>query len=182
MSTSAIILAAGRSARMGELKQLLPWRGRTLIECSLAPYLELGLPLVVVLGCEHRRIAPVLKDLPLEVVVHPEWSRGMGSTLAAGVKSLGPQVERVFIGLADMPDITPALLKALMKVQAPTVCPIHAGRRGHPVLFERTLFAELARLDGDRGARHLLSDPALVAWPSAECLKDLDTPEDYSSP
>ncbi|MGE0488000.1 MAG: NTP transferase domain-containing protein [Vulcanimicrobiota bacterium] len=182
MNTSVIVLAAGRSARMGELKQLLPWRGQTILECSLAPYLEVGLPVVVVLGYEYHRIAPRLEALPVQILVHSEWSRGMGSSLAAGVKTLAPEVERLLVGLGDMPEIGPGLVQAMLAVNAPNACPVYQGRRGHPVLFERSFFAELARLDGDRGARHLMNEATLVEWPTPECLRDIDTPADYSSP
>jgi len=194
---AALILAAGASRRMGSPKALLPWGKGSLLrhvaEVALAsPCRET----FVVLGAEGRRVADELRGLAVHAIENESWERGMGSSLATGIRAVEAGEDpaepwrAVLILLCDQPAVTPELLGRLISVaregaraEAPRtmVACRYAGSLGPPALFARSLFGELRALDGDRGAKALLlRDPTAVASVEfAEGALDLDTPEDY---
>ena len=184
MRIGALVLAAGRSSRMGQPKVLLPWRGRPLLEHVLAVLAEAGAePVLVVTGPDTPPL-PALGGA--ELVHHPGAREGMGSSLAAGVRALGGRADAVLICLGDQPGIAAGTVAALVAALAPpalAAAPLYRGGvRGHPVLFAAALFAELGALQGDRGARAVLEGhpAALVAIP-APAPADVDTPGDYAA-
>jgi len=194
---AALILAAGASRRMGSPKALLPWGGRSLLrhvaEVALAsPCRET----FVVLGAEREQLARELHGLELQRVENEAWERGMGSSLAAGIRAVEAAEDprhpwrAVLILLCDQPAVTPALLARLIALadeSAPPAAPRrmvacrYANSLGPPALFERSLFGELRALTGDRGAKALLlrNPEAVASVDFAEGALDLDTPEDY---
>jgi len=196
---AALILAAGASKRMGSPKALLPWGGRSLLrhvaDVALAsPCRET----FVVLGAERGPISHELRGLALQQVEHEGWERGMGSSLAAGIRALEAREDPrhpwrgVLVLLCDQPAVTPALLARLIALAGEgardadsprMVACRYADSLGPPALFERSLFGELRALEGDRGAKALLlRDPEAVASVEfAQGALDLDTPEDYEA-
>jgi molybdenum cofactor cytidylyltransferase len=184
---AGIILAAGAAQRFGSPKQLLPWRGEPMVRHVARKALAAGLaPVVVVLGAHADQIEGVLNDLAVERVVNPEWEQGQSTSLQAGLKALPPGTGGAMFMLADQPQITPGLLQALLeahRVQLPPIAaPLIDGRRGNPVLFDATTFADLMGVQGDTGGRALFSryPIAWVPWHDASALLDIDTPEDYT--
>lgn len=194
---AALILAAGASRRMGSPKALLRWG-----DCSLVRHMaEIALAspcreTFVVLGAEREAVAAELRGLQLREVENQDWERGMGSSLAAGIRALEAREDprdpwrAVLILLCDQPAVTPELLARLIALAdkstkstppRPMTACRYAGSLGPPALFQRSLFDELRALDGDRGAKALLlRDPSAVAsLEFAEGELDLDTPEDY---
>ena len=187
---AAIVLAAGGSARMGKLKQLLPIEGQPMVRRLAAAACQAGLDQVVaVVGARAEEVQQALSGLPLELVVNQDWPLGLSTSVQAGIRALRPEVQAALMVLADQPGLTPDLIRSLAdryrETGAPLVVPRFQGRRGNPVLVARPLFAELAAVEGDRGGRVLLArhetelewvdveDPALVL--------DVDTPEDYET-
>jgi molybdenum cofactor cytidylyltransferase len=188
----AVVLAAGRASRMGELKQLLPIDGQPMVrrvtEAVCAAVETDGGQVVVVVGAQTEAVTEALSGLPVDIVVNEAWVEGMSTSLRAGIDALDGEVQAALIVLADQPTLTPSLLKTLVDryhaTGAPIVAPFYQGRRGNPVLFDRSLFAELLAVEGDRGGRALISrykdqvdrvdvdDPAVIL--------DVDTRQDYA--
>jgi molybdenum cofactor cytidylyltransferase len=188
-SPGLILLAAGGSSRMKKPKQLLQWGDKSLLQvaCKTALQTECR-PVIVVLGCEAEVCRQEIADLPVTVVVNPEWQKGMGSSIAVGVTALesaDPETCGALFLLVDQPTVTPDLLNSLVKGWSPPNLPIAAasygGTGGVPAIFAKTLFPELKALDPERGARALIareiSRTNLIE--PGEALIDLDTPEIY---
>lgn len=191
---AALVLAAGRSRRMGAArKQLLPWGETILLRAALTPFTQTALSrLVVVLGDEAEAVAPYLEDLPVEIVVNPTPEQGMGASLALGVSALNAGDRPFFIALGDMPLVQSATLRRLTHVfyqakqrgvTAPVVVPTYDDRWGHPVLFDGDRRRALLQLRGDRGAKSLLRAwaDAVQVCPVADVgvVSDVDTPACY---
>jgi len=185
---AAVVLAAGGSTRMGRTKQLLPIEGQPMVRRVVQAVCAAGLAqVVVVLGAQAQAIAETLTDLPVEIVVNDAWAAGLSTSVRAGLAALRDEVQAALMVLADQPALSPDLLHKLVERYrasgAPIVAPVFAGRRGNPVLFDRSLFAELAAVEGDRGGRVLLqTHAAQVDWVTVTdeaILLDIDTPADY---
>lgn len=186
---AAVILAAGRSSRMGEgiNKLLAEVGGRPVIlrvaEAALASRAR---PVIVVTGHEHARVEAALAGLDVVFVHNPDHARGMASSLRAGIAAVPDAVAGALVVLGDMPLLASGLLDRLMDAYAPKAgrliaAPVEGGQRGHPVLWSRRFFAELAALEGDVGARAILAANAeLVAEVPVEAEEgaflDVDTP------
>lgn len=188
---AGLLLAAGRSARMGPSNKLLEEvGGEPIVRRAARALSEAGLsPVVVVLGHEEERVRAVLDDVPgLELVTNPRYAEGMGTSLARAAKELaGRDVDAAVVALGDMPWVRPAHVRALIEAHdldsgRLIAVPTHGGKRGHPVLWSRRFLPELARLEGDQGARELLARHRehLVTVPvdDAAIHVDVDTPRD----
>ncbi len=157
-----VILAAGGSTRLGQPKQLLPYRGITLVEHAARTALDSGAnEVVVVTGCEARQVADKLKELALIVAFNLDWAEGMGSSIRCGVSALGADIACVVISLCDQPRTTQDLLRDLaqrhFKTGAPIVASSYEGVMGAPSrAFGAELFPKLMSLTGDSGARELI--------------------------
>lgn len=132
-------------------------------------------------------VAAALDDLPVQIVFNRDAVSGMASSLRAGLAALPTDVDGAAVCLGDMPQVTGALLDRLIDVFDPDrgrclVAPTHGGRRGHPVLWGREFFSELAELSGDVGAKAVLerrADRLLLVDAAGEgALFDVDTPLD----
>lgn len=186
---AAIVLAAGGSARMpGGIKQLLPWRGKTLIEyvIEIAQHAHTDETLVV-LGAHVETIRPVVERTGAHIIVNTEWQTGQASSIRAGLSALGADIAAAVFVNADQPFLTSAILDALIARYRETNASIIAsklgGRLGNPALFARAHFTELQMLRGEQGGRALFAKyPVLtVEFDDARLGKDLDTWEDYES-
>ncbi|HEX2972929.1 MAG TPA: nucleotidyltransferase family protein [Tepidisphaeraceae bacterium] len=187
---AGIILAAGASTRMGQLKQELVYRGQSLllhaVETALAGDCR---PVVVVLGCQAQRFRRSLRDLPVHVAENPAWSEGLGTSIGRGVQaanSLSDSVEAVLLMLCDQPLVTPALLQQMIAEYRQGKYGIvgceYAETVGPPVLFARRYFTELQGLRGSAGAKRLIEahrqEACLIPFPAGQA--DIDTPSDYA--
>ena len=190
----AVILAAGASSRMGRPKALLPLgsRGETVVSRGVRVLLEGGLPAVtVVAGVHHEAIREALppNDRRTQVVAHPGWEQGQLSSLIAGLDAVdGPQVEALLVTLVDVPLVRPDTVRALVAAWrssgAPIVRPVDGSRHGHPVIFDRSVFADLRAADPRVGAKAVFvaRQAQLMDVPVNDegAFLDLDTPEDYA--
>jgi molybdenum cofactor cytidylyltransferase len=185
---AAVVLAAGGSVRMGQLKQLLPVGGQPMVRRVVEAVCAAGLAqVVVVVGARADEVEQALATLPADVVVNEQWAEGMSTSLRAGLQALGPGIQAALIVLADQPALTPNLLGTLVArycaTGAPVVVPFYKGQRGNPVLFDRSLFSELLAVEGDQGGRTLLvrhqEDMERVEIDDAAANLDVDTRHDY---
>ncbi|MBV9155112.1 MAG: nucleotidyltransferase family protein, partial [Acidobacteriaceae bacterium] len=148
---------------MGSLKQLLSFRGRTLLEHAVQQTLAAGFhPVIVVVGAEAPAIRNAIAAQPVEIVQNDEWRSGMGSSIAAGIRKLremDTDSAAVAILAADQPLITAdhlAVMRKLLHTAGPPIIAAqYNGIAGIPALFKRELFATLAGLAPETGARDL---------------------------
>jgi molybdenum cofactor cytidylyltransferase len=184
---SGLVLAAGGSARLGRPKQLLPYRGATLLDAVLDTARACGFDqLLVTLGGAADEVREAVDLGGAEVVVNDAYGSGCSSSIAAAVGSLHPRSDVLVLLLGDQPGVSPAVVRALLdgRGAAPlAVCRYDDGR-GHPFAFARTTFGELATLHGDKAVWKLLEQRAAsvaeVRVPGPIPL-DVDTWDDYKA-
>ena len=185
---AAIVLAAGRGTRMGaENKLLADLSGKSIVRHTVeAALASKARPVVVVSGHQGERIAGALKGLEISHVHNPRFAEGLSTSLTAGLAALPPEIDAVAVMLGDMPEISGALIDRLAAAIDPErgaliAVPVRNGRRGNPVVWSRRLFGDLARLEGDVGARHLIGlyadAVAEVPVEDEAAFADVDTPE-----
>lgn len=185
--SAAVILAAGSSTRFGSPKQLAPWGDKTFIEHVVDTALASAAdPVVVVLGAEVEQSLRLLQPKSVKIVINDRWAEGQSTSMQAGLAALPPNVGSVLFLLVDLPGVTPDVLNAVIDrhryTLAPLVWPEFAGRRGNPVLFDRTLLAELSHISGDTGGRPVLlahkdqAERVIVDHPGI--VQDVDRPGD----
>ena len=183
----ALILAAGESRRLGQPKQLLDLGGKALVahvaEHAIAAPID---GVVVVIGSHASEVELALRGLPVYRVYNPHFAQGQGASLAAGVRALPSTVDGVVVVLGDMPAVTPEAIGEVVtrwrETHAPAVVTRYDGQQGHPVLFDRSVFFELASLDGDIGGRDILralGDLVEAVDAPGEMPPDVDTEEDW---
>ena len=187
---AAVVLAAGSASRMGQLKQIMPFRGRTLIENAVVTAMEAAFdPIIVVVGAQSIAVRSLLASQPVEMVENQRWLSGMGSSISAGVsrlQELGCDSAAVAILLADQPLVTASHLRAMRSLLFGsgklTVAARYGGVLGVPAFFKRTLFSTLAALEPSVGARSLLreDEQGVLAYDLAEAAVDVDTPDDFA--
>jgi molybdenum cofactor cytidylyltransferase len=187
--TGIIILAAGNSSRLGRPKQLLPYRGKTLLTHVVAEALAAPLqPVVVVTGAHEADIRDSLAGQLADIVYNPQWETGMASGIVAGLDkalSMQPHLQSVIVAVCDQPYISAELFRALMEQHTVSgkglIACSYSETLGTPVLFDGRYFKELSVLSGDAGAKQLLrrhpDDVAQVPFPDG-CV-DIDTEEDF---
>lgn len=182
---AGVILAAGQASRFGEIKQLLPWRDKNLINTVVETALLAGLnPVIVVLGANDEVIRATLDESAVRVVTNPDWDRGQSTSLKAGVAAINRPVGGVVFLLCDQPHQSVNLVSAVVEVglrSGKVVTPIIDDRRANPVYFPASCFPLFATLEGDAGGRQIISSCPHITlpWLDAWMAKDIDTPEDY---
>jgi len=186
---AGLILAAGKSSRMGRDKALLDFRGRTFLETVIKTLREAGIErIAVVLGYHAEEIRKATNLEGVEVVLNPEYQRGQTSSLQGGLRALdSPNLEAVILCLVDHPAVSATTVRKLTQSfqQSPTplVIPTHQGQRGHPVVISAAIFPELLNLGPDEGANSVIrkyrAATQSVEVEDACVLLDVDDPETY---
>lgn len=156
-----IILAAGHSRRLGRPKQLLLLDGQSLVTHVADRAIASSLDEVnVVTGAHADAVGETLAGRNVRIIHNGSFEEGQGTSIAAGVASLGDEVDAAVILLSDQPGILPAtidrVIAARREHRAPVVMAQYGDERGHPVLFGRELFRDLRELEGDIGGRHIV--------------------------
>jgi molybdenum cofactor cytidylyltransferase len=187
LTFAALVLAAGKSTRMGGANKLTAEIGgksvvRRAVEAALDSRAR---PVAVITGHERDQVEAALAGLDVRFVHNAFYAEGMASSLKAGLAVLPSETEAVAILLGDMPRVTGKLIDQLAEALAPKAgkliaIPVRQGRQGNPVLFARALFSELNKLEGDRGAKALIeAHHAIVVEVATEddgAFLDVDTP------
>ncbi len=180
-----VLLAAGGSARLGSPKQLLVYRGKTLLRRAAETALATGCrPVVAVLGRDADALRAELTGLDVRPVDNPDWSRGMGTSVRLGVAALGGHAAAALLILCDQPLVSAEKLAGLIAAfcgGAGIAAAAYGGTVGVPVIFARAYFGELLALPDDAGAKPMLRRhrDAVVAVPLPEAAADIDTREQY---
>ncbi len=180
----AVILAAGESQRMGEPKLLLQIRGKRMIEWVVDSFKGVVDELVVVLGHNPGSMIPTLEKLGTRWVVNENYREGMVSSFKKGLERL-KNCDAVFLALGDQPFVDrDFLMKAVdaWKEGAKIVSPVYKGKKGHPVLFDQSLFDEIFSLREHgmiRDVIHRHGDEHHLVEAGEWAVTDLDTPESF---
>jgi molybdenum cofactor cytidylyltransferase len=185
---AAVVLAAGRSTRMGAQNKLLADIAgtpmvRRVVEAVLGSEAR---PVLVVTGYQAPDVAAALSGLDVTLVANPDYATGLASSLKAGIRAVPENCAGVVIILGDMPRIAPEHLDRLIDAYIADngmtiIAPTHRGKRGNPVIWPPAFFPELLQLEGDTGAKSLLVEHARqveeVELDTDAIFSDVDTPE-----
>ena len=188
MNFYGIILAAGYSSRMGELKALLPLNGNTVLSRCIRLLVDGGISdIFVITGHEAEKIGSEVKALGMRAVFNPNFDQGMYSSVKAGVMALPSNASAFMVLPVDIPLVRSSTIRALTFDYSddPTdvIYPNFKGQRGHPPLISSELIPEILSHDGTGGLRRILENHESSArdldMPDIGILRDLDTPLDY---
>jgi molybdenum cofactor cytidylyltransferase len=185
---AAVVLAAGRSSRMGGPNKLLAEIGgrslvRHVVDAALASRAR---PVVVVTGHQRDKVEAALAGLSVKFVHNPHFADGLGTSLKAGIAALPAEADGAIVCLGDMPQVDASLIDRLIGAFDPdhgalVVVPTIDGKRGNPVVWSRRFFPDLMTVEGDVGARYLIGRyteaVAEVPLTGTAALTDVDTPE-----
>ena len=184
---SGLVLAAGGSSRLGCPKQLLPYRGATLLDSVLDTARACRFDqIVVALGGSAEEVRDEVDLAGAEIAVNGGFASGCSSSIAAAMSTLDPRCDVLVLILGDQPGVEAETVHALLagRGEAPLAVCRYSDGRGHPLAFGRETFGELARLHGDKAVWKLLerrsADVAEVAVPGP-VPRDVDTWEDYEA-
>jgi molybdenum cofactor cytidylyltransferase len=188
----AIVLAAGRSSRMGRAKATLPaGDGHTFLSRIVQTFFDAGVDdVTVVVGHDADRIASTFaaSGLSARFVVNRDYDRGQLSSMIAGLDAVDrPGVKATLLTLVDVPLVSPATVRAVIdayhRTHAPIVRPTFGSRHGHPLVIDRALFAALRAADPATGAKPIVRAHASAAGDIAVddegAFVDIDTEEEY---
>jgi len=183
---AALVLAAGRSQRMGSNKLLAETGAGVLVRHAvIAALASRARPVIVVTGHEAAAVRGALQGADVQFVHNPAYVQGLSTSVGAGLAAVPDDVDGAVIFLGDMPDVSPTLVDRMIAAYDPRegraiIVPNHNGQRGNPVLWGRRFFAALQELAGDVGGRALLGrhEEWIAEIPFDESvLLDVDTPE-----
>ena len=190
-NTAIIILAAGRSNRLGSPKQLLNYQGKSLLQHTIDSALESRVKLVIiVLGYDAEEIENQIREQSALILKNPDWATGMASSIRLGInflKKQEPMVDNALIMVCDQPHVSKELIKLMIQKRQEKNTSIiacsYSNTIGTPVLFHNQHFEDLTQLMGDQGAKSIL-----MKYPeSIEIIQfeqgriDIDTPENYKN-
>jgi molybdenum cofactor cytidylyltransferase len=184
----AIVLAAGRSSRMGSQKLLLPFAGKTVITHIVDQLLASVIDKVyVVVGHEPNRIAKELSGRPVTIVTNPDYESGMLSSVRVGFEALPADCETVLVALGDQPSLASEMVdnmvRSFIKSGKGILMPLYNGKRGHPIIVARHYQQEILTHYDEIGLRGLLyahpDDIFELKVSTSSVLQDMDYPEDY---
>jgi molybdenum cofactor cytidylyltransferase len=182
---AGLLLAAGGATRFGSQKLVAPLKGEPLVRYAADVLAEGTDAMIVVVGNDADSVRDALRGCDARLIENGDWATGLASSLRCGISTLGPETEAVVVALGDQPGIDPEVIRSVIALWRTTRSPIVATRydgvRGHPVLFDRSLFAELGELTGDVGAKPILDrSPERVVYLdlAAAVPRDVDTRRD----
>jgi CTP:molybdopterin cytidylyltransferase MocA len=189
--TAILLLAAGASSRMGGRDKLVePVDGQPLLRRSALAALGTGAPVLCTLPPDRALRRAALQGLEVTLVEVPDAATGMAASLRAGLRALPDRATGVMVLPADMPGFTAAALASLIAAaQTDPQTLIRGGAEdgtpGHPVIFPRDLWADLAQVTGDEGGRSVIrahrNRVRVIPLPGRMATLDLDTPEDWAA-
>jgi molybdenum cofactor cytidylyltransferase len=188
----AIVLAAGRSQRMGNRnKLLLDAGGQPIVRRAAETLLESRVcEVIAVLGHDHRRVAEALAGLPLRTVINRDHARGQMSSVRAGIEAIHGDLAAIVVALADQPALEPPdvdfLVDAFLVLTEPKILvPMYRGQRGNPVVLPGQQRRQLLTSGVNFGCRNLIERHpeavVMIEAPNPHYVQDIDTPAGYDA-
>lgn len=158
---SAILLAAGFSSRMGELKALLPWKGKTLIEYQIEQLLEVGLAeIIVVLGYRAEELQKRISAYDVITVLNENYPNGKSTSIQKGVSCVADDIDGILVSAVDQPvssETLRTLIRAFHQTKRKVLIPVYQEKRGHPVLFSVSVKRDLMKVNEEsKGLRNVI--------------------------
>jgi molybdenum cofactor cytidylyltransferase len=189
MNIAVLILAAGMSSRMGQLKALLPIAGETVIERLVSVFRENNVQVFILTGYRGHDIAQALKNREVTFVKNPKYELGMFTSVQEGVRALQPAIEAFFMIPVDIPLVKSETIKSLINEYnqnlGKIIYPVFGGRRGHPPLIPGNLVPVIVQWSKDGNLRDVLNSYSNLAFEvevnDKGILIDIDTLDDYES-
>ncbi len=185
---SCVVLAAGKSSRMGQDKLLMAYGSQTILEKTLAQVEASGIEDIVVVIRPGSLWKQKINPARFKIVENPGYHKGMAESLKTGLKAVSGKSQGVIFALADQPHVPTLIYRQLIESYCERLklitCPVYQGRRGNPALFDRRTWPALMNLRGDLGGRELFKkvDKDEIDLLETDCysvVKDIDTPENY---
>jgi molybdenum cofactor cytidylyltransferase len=187
---SAILLAAGQSKRMGELKQLMPFGQSTIVEQAIDNLLDSAVDeVIVVVGYKAENVIKAIAAKPIKLAINPDYEQGMSTSIIAGLNLVHGRVQGVMLVLGDQPLVNSQTINSLIEEfynhDKGIAVPTYQGSRGHPIIFAIKYKEKLLKLKGDVGGRQIIKDHPgdvlEVAVNSESIVADFDTTDDYQA-
>jgi molybdenum cofactor cytidylyltransferase len=185
---AGVLLAAGGATRFGSQKLVATLDGTPIVQLAaraLAAATDIS---IIVVGNESTSVRAALGATEARIVENPDWAQGLATSLRCGIAAVPSEVAAAIVSLGDQPGLDAAVARSLVArwrdTQSPIVTARYRGVRGHPVLFDRSMFGEIAALRGDAGAKLLIEQsPDRVAYVDidSDVPRDVDTKEDLAS-
>ena len=183
---TGIVLAAGQSTRMGQLKQLLPLGDEVVIQIVVGRVSQCLDHVCVVLGYRSEEVARALDSHRATCVVNPDYASGMTSSIQRGVRAAADSTAYLLC-LGDQPGIKTAIIDHLLREHAKSekglIIPTHKGKRGHPILVDQRYRSAILDLETSMPfneiTRGFPEDTLEITTDDPAILRDMDTPEDY---
>ena len=186
---AAVVLAAGRSSRMGRPKMALPWGDTTVIGQVVRTILAAEIEtIIVVTGASQQAVSEALRGFTISLVHNPAYQSGeMLSSIQTGLTALSPEVVAALVFLGDQPLVQPEVIRSICSDYSSSpkeiIIPSYQGRRWHPLLIDRALWPAVLALRHPATLRDFInSHPERIAYTPVQTdsvLRDLDTPDDY---
>jgi molybdenum cofactor cytidylyltransferase len=189
----AVVLAAGKSSRMGRTKALLPLGGETFVSRIVRTFRSAGVEdVVVVVGHDAELVSDALSgmDLAPRVILNTDYESGQLSSIVAGLRAVDrPGVAAMLMTLVDVPLVSAETVRAVLmryrSTSAPVVRPVNGNRHGHPVLIDRRLFGQFRGADSASGVKPIVRAHASAVGDvevfDEGAFTDIDTPEEYAA-
>lgn len=176
-NVSALLLAAGRSTRMGLLKGLLPWQGKPLIEWQIMQLQQSLIDdIIVILGYKAEQYEPLLHPYKVKTVINSVYNQGKTSSILKGLEVVTPKTEEILITAVDQPlnvNTINHMIRYMKHSGKAIVIPVHRGKRGHPILFSASLMKSLSNInENTKGLKHVIRT-------YSEQIAEMDTDDSY---
>lgn len=172
------------SSRFGGQKVLVDWKGQPLLRHIASNAIAADLsPVIVVVGALVEPVKKALAGLPITHVINHAYEKGMGTSLREGIKAVQESVTGALLFLGDQPCSDPILVKALIENhnKADVVVPVHNGKAGHPVLWNKHTFSRITNMQDAETGKSIQQEFSrfFLDWSDPMILRDIDTQEDY---
>ncbi|SED17707.1 molybdenum cofactor cytidylyltransferase [Tenacibaculum sp. MAR_2009_124] len=186
MKTAIVILAAGKSSRMGTAKQLLPYRHTTLLGWTIEQALKIvNTEVICITGAKREIVEKSISTYPITIIHNSNFQNGLSASIKVGIRYVSQKdFDNVLIILADQPFVTNGYLKEIISKSCmdpeKIIASNYGNRIGVPALFPRRFYQHLSKLTGDKGAKELLSKHSdnILKMPKVNLI-DIDTQEEY---